>query len=183
MGVGIVSVEDVTLSTAGAVIPRAAHRGGVDGVRIDFQNPALGRPQTLYYFSLDVSNPGLRNRPEFQRFLDAQADGSTFIKSASYLLQDPAFSQIRKDILAKSLFLLQDDSGMPYRFLLKKDWDVSLYGEYLGPKNDFKTGSQPDLEKAYKQPGAAKALPFHFGYHWEEGRESCVQVAVRKKAD
>ena len=140
---------------------------------------------------MDVSNGGLERHPEFALYLKSNAPAATLIKSASYLLQDAPFSGIRRTILDTTAFLLQDDSGLPYRFLSKKNWDVTLYGDYLGPKRDFKTGFQPDLSKAYKEPGvtksaspgaasgAAKPLPFHFGYHWEENRESCVQVALK----
>jgi hypothetical protein len=180
MGDKVLSLEDVTIAEDGGVVPRASRPDGVDGVKIVFKNPALERPQTLYYFSLDVSNPAFDKHPEFRLFLDKTTTGATLIKSASYLLQDSFFSHVRRAILDKTTFLLQDDSGMPYRLLPRKTWDVRLYGKYLGPKRDFKTGQQPDLEQAYKRLDLVRPLPFHFGYHWEEGRESCVQIAVRK---
>ena len=180
----IVSAEEVSLNEAGEVIPmvKPAAKGGkkpAKGLKITFLRDGAETPQTLVYFSLDVSDTAILRHPEFLKFLAKNAPAAAFIKSASYLLQDPQFKTIRKTILDTSAYLMQDDSGMPYRSL-KKDWDVTLYGDYLGPKKDFKVGFQADLDKAYKVAGAAKPLPFHFGYHWEEGRESCVQIAVKK---
>ncbi len=179
----IVSVEEVSLNEEGDVVPaRTAVKGEkkpAKGLKIDFLKEGSQEPQTLLYFSLDVSDTAIVRHPEFLKFLAKNAPAESFIKSASYLLQDPQFKTIRKTILDTSAYLLQDDSGMPYRSM-KNGWDVTLYGDYLGPKQDFKVGFQPDLAKAYKVPGAAKPLPFHFGYHWEEGLESCVQIAVKK---
>jgi hypothetical protein len=181
----VLSSEDVTLTDAGDVAPykpsAAPGKKSLKGLKIVFQREGSDKPQTLTYFSLDVSDKALPRHPEFLMYLAKNAPAASFIKSASYLLQDPQFTVIRRAILEGTAYLLQDDSGMPYRFL-KKGWDVTLYGTYLGPKQDFKVGFQQELDKAYKAPGAAKPLPFHFGYHWEEGRESCVQIAVKKPA-
>jgi hypothetical protein len=46
---------------------------------------------------------------------------------------------------------------------------------------DFGYGFQKDLDEAFKRPGAARPLPFSFGYHWRVGTSS-VMLATRKPA-
>ena len=78
------------------------------------------------------------------------------------------FAEIRNLILAQSAFLLQDDSGVAYRFFDKKKWKIKLYGQYTEPISDFKGVTQEDLQAAYNQDAQhIEALPFVLGYHWE----------------
>ena len=84
---------------------------------------------------------------------------------------------MRSLILGQSTSILQDDSGMPFRFLRPPDWRVTLYGHYEKPVKDFNYGYQPDLARAYAS-GQPKPLPFSYGYHWKDGFSS-VMFAVR----
>jgi len=59
------------------------------------------------------------------------------------------FSTIRGLVLAKSAAVLQDDSGIPYRYFDAANWRVQLYGNYEKPYGSFAWLEQPDLRKAY----------------------------------
>jgi hypothetical protein len=181
MDLKIVSVENVHLSGAGNVEKFAAETGGtkpIRGVRVTFRDPAKQKPQTLTYFSVDVSNKNLAKRPGFETYVRKLGPAPVFIKSASYLLHDPDFTSLRKILLDTASAVMQDDTGLPYRFI-NKGWDVKLYGRYTKPIKDFKFGFQEDLDKAYAVPGAAKPLPFKFGYHWWDGYSNLI-IAVKK---
>ena len=52
------------------------------------------------------------------------------IKSASYLLHDAQFSKTRAMVLDSADVLVQDDTGIPYRFINQSPWQVKLYGKY-----------------------------------------------------
>ncbi len=180
----IVSLEDVSLNANGDPVPLSSVETAtrpVKGLKILFRPAGEEKARTLYYYSLDVSDKGLKKHPEFLLFLAKNAPAAAFLKSASYLLHDEQFSKIRRAILDTTDFLMEDDSGMPYRFLPAKEWDVTLYGKYTKPIKDFNYGYQEDLAKAYEAPGAAKSLPFKFGYHWWDGYSN-VLTAVRKKS-
>ena len=83
-------------------------------------------------------------------------------------------------VLDKSRFILQDDTGIPYKIFKAKDWRVLLYGEYDKPIKDFSGVDQPDLRKAYADGAEAVAkLPFHLGYHWKDNRDALI-LAERK---
>ena len=88
---------------------------------------------------------------------------------------------IRANILERSDLILQDDSGMPLRYLKPADWDVRLYGKYTKPITIFNYRSQADLRKAYEEPGRAKELKFPIGYGSNRG-PSNMQLSVHKSA-
>jgi hypothetical protein len=99
---------------------------------------------------------------------------TTYIKSASYLMHKSYFSTIRNTILAKSIAILQDDSGIPYRFFNKSKWAIRLYGTYDGPIELFKDHMEEDLKAAYER--GAQPLTVRLGY----GKQSNMLLATRK---
>ena len=83
------------------------------------------------------------------------------------MIHKPEFSIIRDRVLSQSVAVLQDDSGIPYRFYVSPDWRVQLYGEYTRPYGSFRWLEQPDLQKAYSTLGP-KPLPFRIGYGYKK---------------
>jgi len=166
----IQSVDRLVLTETGleAAAPGAVADTTVAAVRITFVEKGSSRPQSVIYFRAPAENAGLEKRPVVRAFLRHYAPVTTMLKSASYLLHDPQFSVIRGDLLQDSNVILQDDSGMPFKFLNSAAWKVTLYGRYSKPVSDFNYGYQKDLEQAY---AAAKPpeLPFSYGYHWRDG--------------
>jgi hypothetical protein len=84
-------------------------------------------------------------------------------KSASYLMHESYFSNVRNFIVTQCSGLAQDPSGVPYRSLVEKGWRVSLYGNYVGAQDPFLKYQQPALEEAYVKEGA-RPLSFGIGY-------------------
>ena len=100
------------------------------------------------------------------------------LKAASYLMHEPGFSRVREFLLAKSNMILQDDSGIPLRFLERPDWNIRYCGLYVGPIETFKKYWQPDLA-AESARSAPTPLPFGFGYQWQPNR-SGLMIVTRK---
>jgi hypothetical protein len=73
------------------------------------------------------------------------------------------FSVIRDLVLNNANTIMQDDSGMPFKYLVADTWKVQLYGKYTQPFGVFKYWAEPELAKAYSEPGV-KPLPFRIGY-------------------
>ena len=174
-GCTIDSVELVALDKTGAFVP--AGKGTTSGVKIVFTGPAA-RPQTLYYFTTDLADWAINVYPNFGKFCEQQGQGVTLLKAASYLMHSNNFSKVRGYLLAHSKVILQDDSGIPYRFFTNDKWDLRFYGKYLGPINRFLPNKQPDLEKA-RAANSAPPLPFSFGYQWQPSRSS-LMIATPK---
>ena len=189
MDARIVSVE------AGGLMPQEAPKadapakpgtapvkpGKPSRVTITFVAAGASQTQTLVYHQVDMMDPQFAARQTFIASLKALAPFTTFVKSASYLMHDDRFGTIRSMVLNDSSSILQDDTGVPYRFFDKTAWALTLYGKYTKPIADFNYGFQKDLDAAFAQPGAARDLPFTFGYHWRVGASS-VMLAIRQPA-
>jgi hypothetical protein len=172
-GGAIESVSLVSLDRDGGIVGN----GKTSGTKIVFTN-ASGNEQTLYYFSTDLSNDGIKSSPEFLKFCDKRAPGLSLLKATSYLMHENEFSTVRDFVLGRSRMILQDDSGIPIRYFDDAKWNIRYCGNYLGPIPTFKKYWQPDLAKNYTITTPAP-LGFGFGYEWRPDHSSLI-VAVRK---
>jgi hypothetical protein len=153
-------------------------RKSLRAARVLFIDPRVGKAQTLVYYSLDATDKALAHYPEFLPMLANHRGAVGLVKSASYLMHDGQFRGVRDTLLDTVSLLVQDDTGIPYRFLTERGWDVRLYGQYSRPIKHFNYGHQPDLDAAFRATRVASELPFSFGYHWKEGK-SGLMVARR----
>ncbi|MDP2410907.1 MAG: hypothetical protein Q8M26_11550 [Pseudolabrys sp.] len=149
------------------------------GARIVFAR-ADGLEQTLYYFSTDLTNSGIK-RSGFLTFAGRFGDGDSFVKSASYLMHGGEFSQVRDFLLRNSATLLQDDTGVPLRLLDAAKWELSPFGRYLTPIPVFEGVYQAKMHDLFRR-NAAKAIDFGVGYRWRPG-ESNLLLATRRRLD
>jgi hypothetical protein len=151
------------------------------GVRIDFANPATQGTQQLYYYSLDATDKALEYYPEFLNWVGQFKNSTALLKSASYLLHDGQFAKTRAMLLETSDIVVQDDTGIPYRFLNHSPWTVKLYGKYHKPIRPMEYAYQKDLDEAFKAKTGTADLPFPFGYHWR-GSQSGLILASRERS-
>jgi len=136
-----------------------------------------GRKQIMRYLSADLV--ALQFNTGLLMYLDSLGRVNTYLKATSYMPHHESCDIIRANILGRSDLILQDDSGMPLRYLKATDWDVRLYGKYVKPITVFNYRSQADLRKAYEEPGRAKELHFPIGYGSNRS-PSNMQLSVRK---
>lgn len=147
-------------------------------VRIEFANPTVPGTQQLYYVSLDATDKALEFYPEFLTWVGQYRPATVLLKSASYLLHDQQFAKTRAMLLDAADVVVQDDTGIPYRYISQNPWQTKLYGRYNRPIKPMTYGYQKDLETAYNSRPEQIPLPFPFGYHWR-GQQSGLIVAHR----
>jgi hypothetical protein len=151
------------------------------GVRVDFLQQ--GKAKSVYYFKYDVSDKQFNDTTIFYKYIDKSTPQSiTYIKSASYLLHANFMSNMRKLILRNSTAVIQDDTGIPFKYFEEgKNFDIKLYGQYTKPVSDFPYLSlQKPLQEAFHRDSAkVEKLPFHLGYHW--GSKKDVIIYAHKK--
>ena len=152
----------------------------ISGVKIDFIPVGSSQPRSLYYFSLDLSNSGLNNKPEFNKFIQSLGRSTTYLKAASYLPHYDGFSNIRNLILSQSSSLLQDDSGVPIKYFDSDKWKLKFYGNYTQPIALFSNEYQAGLKDIYKDKSNVKPLDFGIGYQYKVN-DSNLMLALRKK--
>ena len=165
-----------SLSSGGAFQESA--RGGTSGVRIRYTDNQSGDSQTLYYFTTDISDGGIKASPGFLKFCQHLGTGAGFLKSSSYLMFENGFATIRNFILDHTNMIVQDDSGIPLAYFDPNKWNLRFFGVYLGPIELFKQHYQPRLRELFEQTNPPP-LDFGFGYRWNH-KEANLIVATRK---
>jgi hypothetical protein len=139
------------------------------GVKITFTDGS-GPLQTLYYFSTDLSDGGVK-RSGFLEFCSKLGPADSFIKSASYLLHSGGFTRTRAFLLDRSETLLQDDSGVPLAYFDPKKWKLQPFGHYSAPLGIFPGTYQPRMAELFRD---AAPLNFGIGYSWRTGASSLL---------
>ncbi|MGB6222330.1 hypothetical protein [Haloferula sp.] len=151
--------------------------GGYPGVEIRYK-AANGGYKKVIYVSGNLSNSGFNG--SFQSWLASYSGSTAYFKAASYLMHDPAFSQVRNWVLSNCRAVLQDDSGIPFRYYDSSQWNATLLGTYDRPIPLFAQWKQSDLAAAYDAIGGrGEEVPFGSGYHLKI-RDANLQVFKRK---
>ena len=134
--------------------------------------------KTLYYFSTDLSNSGVRVSG-FLKFCATLAPGNSLLKSASYLLHSRNFTTVRDFLLANSATMIQDDSGIPLAYYDPKKWRFFPFGRYAGPIDEFPGRYQPDYAELFRR---SQPIDFGIGYRWRT-HETNLLLSVRLPSD
>ena len=135
------------------------------GVKIDFACDTGRRLQSVFYFRADISDEGLKKNTPFNAYLQSLPPCHTYLKAASYLMHGKDFSMIRNLVLDKSISILQDDSGIAFKYFDRNLWNIKLYGRYSRPGKEFSWINETDLAEAYRDT-SIKPVPFTLGYNW-----------------
>jgi len=177
----VLNVEHITVDASGkAVIVAEGSNIFPSGVRITFRpEDNKNDIRTLEYFNYDITNvgvkgnAGLRAKPGFVKYVKSFGKCNSFLKAASYCPHYESFSDIKDITVQLSAALLQDDTGVPWKFL-KNIFTPYLYGEYVKPIANFGGSGyfQPELAKMYKDSGNVKKLPFSLGYHFQDNKQN-----------
>jgi len=181
----IVKPEDiheapVPEAVPGKKTPSAAKR--TPGIVIAFQKEGSSKVQRLFYFSTNVEDYTIKQNKPFMAFLPRMQPMNAMYKAASYLSHRDQFSVIRSKVLELAQAIVEDDSGIPYRFFDRDQWDVTLYGGYSSPIPIFKTRMQEDLKTAYTSGAVpVKNLNFAIGYSVSKPMSNLL-VAKKKPA-
>lgn len=178
-GKALRSVTPVALDDRGATYFANENPGpnAVRGARIVFAG-SDGVDKTLYYFSTDLSNSGVKSSG-FLKFCSTLAPGNSLIKSASYLLHSGNFTTVRDYILANSATIIQDDSGVPLHYYSPRKWRFFPFGHYAGPIGEFPGRYQQSYAELFRR---AQPMDFGIGYRWRT-HESNLLLAVRLPDD
>jgi hypothetical protein len=176
-GKTIRNVSLIALDDKGAVANDNAGKNATRGVRIVFAG-SDGVEKTLYYFSTDLSNGGVKVGG-FLKFCETLAPGNSLIKSASYLLHSGNFTTVRDFLLAKSATIIQDDSGIPLAYYNPKKWRFFPFGRYAGPIAEFPGRYQEQYAELFRR---SQPMDFGIGYRWRS-HESNLLLSVRLPVD
>jgi len=133
--------------------------GGKPAVEMRFRDDT-GLRHSALYLAGDLSNRGFDTG--YRQFLAGLGGSVTYFKAASYLMHDDRFSHARDFFLTQSRAILQDDSGIPFRYFAQ-GWALRFYGNYQQPIALFAKHQQDDLRRAYAM-NPRSPLEFGSGY-------------------
>lgn len=179
----VLDVEYIGIDSSGTVqSTNEKAKGMVPGVKVTFTAADEDKPRTLYYFSTDLSDDGLKKTPQLAQFVDNLDQPNTYLKAASYLMHyDSTFKQIRELTLAKATNLLQDDSGMPVRVFDDNQWNLTFYGNYTAPRAPFTAEEyQTDLNQIYQKNAKIQRLNFGIGYNFGPNESNLMLAKVKR---
>jgi hypothetical protein len=178
-GKSIKEVTPVTIDETGAVQTgdSGAKTNAPHGVKILFAGKD-GVEKTLYYFSTDLSNSGVKSSG-FLKFCQTLAPGNSLIKSASYLPHSGNFTTVRDFLLANSATIIQDDSGIPLGNYNAKKWHFFPFGHYAGPISEFPGRYQQSYAELFRR---AQPMDFGIGYRWRT-HDSNLLLSVKTGPD
>ncbi len=175
----IVRVTDISLIDEHTILENKSMKG-IPGIRVYYLDNQTLNLKKISYFQIDVSNTNLEKQPFFLSHFKKTSPYLTFLKAASYLMHRDTFSTIRNFILDHSILILQDDSGIPFKYFQKEKWHLILYGNYVQPIPLFRSRYQDDLRKMYLDKNSVRPLPFGTGYHFYSGTSNLLLAIDRR---
>ena len=180
-GFSIATIEKAYLNADGKISNDSVQACAVPAIHIQIIENATQQTKDIYYLSGDISNLGLNKSTCLKQFINQLPEFTTYLKSASYLLHKPYFSEVRDAILQKSKFVLQDDSGVPVFLFNEKDWNHKYYGSYDKPIDLFRNFFQKSLFLAYDSIEKATIKPLNFGIGYDHKTNESNLMLFSKK--
>ena len=144
---------------------------------VRFKLTKNGRPVTLDYLRIDLSNKGLQSSPKNHTLVKQLASNPTLFKAASHLPQNKTFSMTSDAVINHAPFIVQDETGIQYA-KLDAGFSTQLYGKFDRAHHAF-NAYQRDLAKAFEDRKDIRPLNFRMGYY-KDGTYA-VMTATRKK--
>lgn len=120
--------------------------------------------KNVYYYSKKLLPEDIQENSPLDSLMKSYKEKGLFLKAAVYLLHNQKYQNFANYLAENFQYIIQEDSGIPYRLLQQHKFNVRLYGRYIDvPKlTGMKVPFQPDLAKDFKQN--SEKLTFHFGY-------------------
>ena len=142
--------------------------------------PAAMAWKTLYYFSTDLSNSGVRSSG-FLKFCAGLAPGNSLLKSASYLLHSGNFSTVRDFIPRQQRRHHSGRLGIPLEILQPEEkWKFFPFGRYAGPIAEFPGKYQEQYAELFRTQPADE---FRYRLSLALRMRSNLLLSVRLAAD
>ncbi|MFN7922833.1 MAG: hypothetical protein U0Q16_22195 [Bryobacteraceae bacterium] len=176
----ILGVEYIAIDDDGVVVKRPPMEKTLNrGIVIEFEPESGGEAKRLYYYSLNLANEKFGDNKPFLAYMEKSKPVLTYFKATSYMPHDANFTIICEKVLANSIAVVQDDSGIPFKQYDPQMWALNLYGSYDRPFRPFHFRIQEDLRKAFKAGQNVKPLKMRIGYGFGK-IPSNLLVAVKK---
>ncbi|MCX7679021.1 MAG: hypothetical protein N2316_07355 [Spirochaetes bacterium] len=187
MELDIKHVESICLTNSGKIVcardtANLKEESIAHGNRIIFRVTPTGIERELIYLCFRLRHDSFDPTAPGGQFFANLRDLNVIIKSAFYLLHRASFGRFCNALLERTRLLVQDDSGLPFRYFTTNEWVTFLFGFYTHPlalRDMPNPVAQPELAGEFKK--RAQPLPFNFGYgSWRHDKKSNLIIAIKK---
>jgi hypothetical protein len=113
------------------------------------------------HIGADLSNDGAGKAPGVLAHLAAKGRVASMTKAASYLLWQPNFSKVRDWLVASSVYMVSDSTGVPPRYWKKAGCSLETFGSFQKSFLGAQESTQEEFRTAFEH---AKKVPMRFGY-------------------
>ena len=102
------------------------------------------------------------------------------LKASSYKLHQWGFDHLRQFMLNNCQSILQDDTGMPLKYLQQQNRDIEIFGDYVKPYGEeFQHYYQKELAKLYKEKENKVSLKFCYGYGCDKVETNILLAKIK----
>lgn len=182
MGHILQSIEKTCIDDSGKLTTQPIANCKLPSYRIRFRDGKSGVHKEVIYISARIEDSLFQDSKPSGKFFSEMGSTSVMLKAAVYLLHSPNYKGAADFILRNADIVVEDDSGIPYRFFDQSIWTIKLYGTFVGPPKmtGIQYYPQHDLVKAFREK--SDPLPFEFGYgQVSASHKSGMIVAVRNQ--
>lgn len=155
----------------------------ITGNRIYFSSNRSKTQSELIYLSMYITPELFQPNTPSGIYLSFFTNLNVILKSAIYLFHRPSYEPLVRALLERTDILIEDDSGIPFRYINFSVFSIKLFGYFDKPvrlKEIPNPPQQPDLAEAIKM--TTTSLPFSFGYGvLRKDRKSHLILAIRKR--
>lgn len=162
LGHEIRTVDETCVNEAGKLVLENTTPCYLPGYRITFRDGNTDEQKELYYHSTRIDNALFSESTARGKYIQSLGKVAVMMKAAVYLFHRQAHAAGAQYLMENSEVIVQDDSGIPYRYFSASNWDITLYGTYRYPLPGMGVYPQQDLIRAYN--AGSEHLPFAFGY-------------------
>lgn len=163
--------------------PKRPPKRPIRGLRLVLHDLQDGQNKTLIYLQFPLSTESVQNSTPEGNYLLSLKNRNTMLKSAVYILHSEQYRPVRDYLLAHSNLIIQDDSGIPYKFFAQGDWEEHLFGTYTKalPLGGIPNPpQQPLLAQRYRERSSPLSFPFGYGILRGKGKSN-LMLFIRKQ--
>jgi len=129
------------------------------------------------HIAANLRDDYLRRNPAVLKYLERQGRVIAMTKAGSYCLWNPAFSRLRKYLLANMEFMVSDSTGIPPKWANRAGFVQETYGSFHGSYLDASEDYNDQFRELWaKQPH--RRLAFRYGY--VDSEKACHLLLTRR---
>jgi hypothetical protein len=150
-GYDLVDYQEIFLDKEGALQSKKTN-SSIPGIKIMYKKDQDDKERAVYYFCMNLNQHKLLSRLII--FIEKMEIDTAFYKATSFATQSKELIPANQLALNHAKYIVQGESGIPYRDFNPDQWQIKLFGIYARPYYSTQNispswGLQKDLRDIY----------------------------------